>query len=91
MEAPRYCSHQTRDGRAVCQRLRELLKASTRINRRASWNRKRAFFSPNCWYRNASCVSGTRLAAMHAKLQNRALRPCQLRARLASRILCEPR
>lgn len=73
MDAPRYCSHQTRDGRAVCQRLRELLKASTRINRSAYWDWKRAPSSPNCWYRNASCVSGTRLAAMHAKLQSRAL------------------
>lgn len=29
-------------GRAVCQRLRELLKASERINRSASWYSKRA-------------------------------------------------
>lgn len=42
---------------------------------------------------NASCASGARLAAMHAKLQSRPLEPsmpCQVRTRLASRILCEP-
>ena len=71
MEVSGHCSHQTRDGRAVCQRLRELLKASGRINRSTNWSWKRAPSSPVCWYRNASCFSGTRLAATHAKPQSR--------------------
>lgn len=74
MEASKHCGRQMRDGRAVCQRLRELLKAFGRINRSTSWDWKRAHSSRTRWYRDASCVSGTRLAAMHAKLQSR---PCQ--------------
>lgn len=82
MEASKHCSHRVRDWRAVCQRLRELLKALGRINRSTGWEKKRAILREPVGTEMlvVSLGQGPRL-----RTQSRPCQSClfQLRARLA--------